>query len=749
MAWHARASHKSVFRLPAYSSQYNPHEQEIDGGDKIIVHNGILQALMSRFGDRTLPSPLIFEIQAINSPGRRTSHCGVLEFSADQATAFLPTWMMRNLNLREGGDVQLKLKELPQATSIVFQPLKYTFTQIPTPKLALEHALRGFTALTCGDTISIRIGDESHDLVVQDLKPDTKIPGAKNAGCVVNAQLAVDFLPPLESEPEHLKSQMLEVGVPRFDERLDAGLYKYYQVKSASVASTAASASSAAATSDLNTAAAASNVVAIRVDIDGVEGDPEIVVSTKESRPVLATAQWSSVNAQFNNTVKPPPTASSTKKSILIHPSSAGYLDANGWFYIGVYAYKVATRYHIVVNEVPADDANSDASNGAMTFAKIGTSTSPGTAASSPSSSSTPSTSAPSTDPNPQQCSNCLAYIPARAIQMHSIQCARLNVLCPICQGPVRKSEWVNHKHCDVCSAVVHPDAMDKHIDLLHKAHSCPGCNAEIAPDQLSTHLSIECPARKAECKYCHMETQAKYVDEHQQICGATTIPCDRCGQSVARRRLDIHYAVDHGINLSLRPGHASAMGAPAALSTVEAARAARREAAAFITKDEDGKPTTQVPVADLSEAEQIARAIAASMQSSPVGDEDVELQRALLESRVAAADAASNQAVAAAAASPARAVPTDTGADEEEEEEWMMDSHADGMEDEEEDTWGEEDGDADAAADDGGSGGGTTGINGSASPVRRSELACPYCHEEQKTYEALEKHMETCEAVE
>ena len=44
--------------------------------------------------------------------------------------------MMMNLGLAEGQEIQIKLKELPLATSLVLQPLKYTFAEIATPKIA-------------------------------------------------------------------------------------------------------------------------------------------------------------------------------------------------------------------------------------------------------------------------------------------------------------------------------------------------------------------------------------------------------------------------------------------------------------------------------------------------------------------------------------------------------------------------------------------------------------------------------------
>jgi hypothetical protein len=41
---------------------------------------------------------------------------------------------MDNLLLEDGDNVTIKLRELPKAKKIVFQPLKYKFTKISDPK---------------------------------------------------------------------------------------------------------------------------------------------------------------------------------------------------------------------------------------------------------------------------------------------------------------------------------------------------------------------------------------------------------------------------------------------------------------------------------------------------------------------------------------------------------------------------------------------------------------------------------------
>eukprot|EP01083_Nonionella_stella_P133450 405700_1 len=96
--------------LPAYTSVFMSHPKKLDDGDKIILPERVLRNLMSRPGSQQgLPEPLLFEIKNVKYGA--TSHCGVLEFSADKDHAILPQWMMENLVLEPGMRVKLRLKQ--------------------------------------------------------------------------------------------------------------------------------------------------------------------------------------------------------------------------------------------------------------------------------------------------------------------------------------------------------------------------------------------------------------------------------------------------------------------------------------------------------------------------------------------------------------------------------------------------------------------------------------------------------------
>ena len=50
--------------------------------------------------------PMLFKLS--NSTSGRTTHCGVLEFIADEGKIYIPYWMMQNLTCEEGGLITVR-----------------------------------------------------------------------------------------------------------------------------------------------------------------------------------------------------------------------------------------------------------------------------------------------------------------------------------------------------------------------------------------------------------------------------------------------------------------------------------------------------------------------------------------------------------------------------------------------------------------------------------------------------------------
>lgn len=125
-----------------------------------------------------------------NTQEDRTTHCGVLEFVADEGKCYMPYWMMRNLLLEEGAMLRIESVSLPVATFSKFQPQSVDFLDITNPKAVLENELRSFACLTTGDVIAISYNDRVYELCVLETKPGPAVS-------IIECDMNVDFAPPV------------------------------------------------------------------------------------------------------------------------------------------------------------------------------------------------------------------------------------------------------------------------------------------------------------------------------------------------------------------------------------------------------------------------------------------------------------------------------------------------------------------------------------------------------------------------
>jgi ubiquitin fusion degradation protein 1 len=75
---------------------------------------------------------MLFELH--NDATQRISHCGVLEFVAEEGMIIMPYWMMQNMLLQEGDTVRVKNTTLPKGTYVKLQPHTTDFLDISNPK---------------------------------------------------------------------------------------------------------------------------------------------------------------------------------------------------------------------------------------------------------------------------------------------------------------------------------------------------------------------------------------------------------------------------------------------------------------------------------------------------------------------------------------------------------------------------------------------------------------------------------------
>ncbi|XP_010521864.1 PREDICTED: ubiquitin fusion degradation protein 1 homolog isoform X2 [Tarenaya hassleriana] len=189
----------------------------LEKGDKIIMPPSALDRLASLH----IEYPMLFELSNISA--EKVTHCGVLEFIADEGLVYLPYWMMQNMLLQEGDLVQVKSASLVKGTYIKLQPHTQDFLDITNPKAILETALRSYSCLTTGDTIMVPYNNKKYFIDVVETKPSSAVS-------IIETDCEVDFAPPLDyKEPEkpQQKSVSASKRPPEVEEELPSKVPKF------------------------------------------------------------------------------------------------------------------------------------------------------------------------------------------------------------------------------------------------------------------------------------------------------------------------------------------------------------------------------------------------------------------------------------------------------------------------------------------------------------------------------------------
>jgi len=167
-------------------------KSQLENGGKIILPSSALHHL----AQLKIEYPMLFELRNKQLRELRT-HCGVLEFVAEEGYCYVPYWMMKLLALEEGDFISVRSAKLPRGTYVKFQPRSTSFLEISNPKAVLEHTLRDFSALTKGDEILIKYRQKDYYLTVLEIRPSFP-ENTENAISIVETDIEVDFAPPLD-----------------------------------------------------------------------------------------------------------------------------------------------------------------------------------------------------------------------------------------------------------------------------------------------------------------------------------------------------------------------------------------------------------------------------------------------------------------------------------------------------------------------------------------------------------------------
>ncbi|POS84457.1 hypothetical protein EPUL_001939 [Erysiphe pulchra] len=174
-----------------------PEREDLEFGGKILMPPSALEKLTRL----SITYPMLFEL--INGQKNRTTHCGVLEFTAEEGKLYLPHWMMQTLLLETGDLIQIKSTDLPSASLVKLQPQSTNFLDISDPKAVLEKAFRNFATLTKGDVFSFKYNDTIYSVEALEVKPETEKMGVS----MLETDVSVDFAPPVGYvEPQHQRT---------------------------------------------------------------------------------------------------------------------------------------------------------------------------------------------------------------------------------------------------------------------------------------------------------------------------------------------------------------------------------------------------------------------------------------------------------------------------------------------------------------------------------------------------------------
>lgn len=477
-------------------------KEHLQMGDKVILPPEALYHVQKI----RLPFPLLFRIENASSPAAAAAassssssraasaadrtppadcrYIGVLEFSAPEEHIYMPTWMMEDLRLSEGGTVRIHSEVgVPQGAWVHLVPHSIAFSALLRelgPKYFLEMALRHYSVLTKGQRILIAHGGANYSLDVVDAKP------ANTISLLGNLDLEVEFGVALDAPKEAREAD----GSVTFRSRVSGGHAlpaaddpeEDEDFKRAVAMSLAESGMANEARDDLSHAAATAAVAAAASPVNAPSpvGDDEgwAVAGSAPTSPSAGVA--AALHARFGGNRLGGPPGESTQ----VTPS-------------GPPAFLTESKEDLEAAESDTDAEESDEEDGAA--------------------------EAPTEIPdNHTLCPSCLKPISNASFVIHSARCARAFVKCAVCSRMVKKGD------------------VDSHA-ARHVTVPCPDCAQQMEQKRIRRHRRKECVYRPVSCQWCAQPTPLITLPSHESACGSITSECSLCHQDITRRDMPSH----------------------------------------------------------------------------------------------------------------------------------------------------------------------------------------------------------------
>ena len=190
---------------------------DIELSNKVILPSSALKIFdMKSLCNCNSKNPILFRIS--NSLLNIYTHCGVLEFTAENDKCYLPSNMFDQLCLEEGQRVTIRPAILKLGTFIKIRPHESELITLLNLKIILEFNLRSYFCLTEGDTIPLKFGRKIYKVDIIQCKPSKAIR-------TLNTDIAVDFSPPKDYEKSNIniltQFNILELIAPKVISKSD------------------------------------------------------------------------------------------------------------------------------------------------------------------------------------------------------------------------------------------------------------------------------------------------------------------------------------------------------------------------------------------------------------------------------------------------------------------------------------------------------------------------------------------------
>ena len=164
--------------------------EDIDLSNNIILPPSALQKLSNLNDFWNNKNPVLFQI--LNIDLNIKTHCGVIEFTAEEGLCYIPSNMFARLKIEKGEKINIRNVSLPKGISIRFQPHITEFIKNPNPIEIIQNNLINYFCLTEGDTISVKFGHKIYKVDVIECKPARAIQ-------IVDSYLKIDLVPPKDT----------------------------------------------------------------------------------------------------------------------------------------------------------------------------------------------------------------------------------------------------------------------------------------------------------------------------------------------------------------------------------------------------------------------------------------------------------------------------------------------------------------------------------------------------------------------